>query len=45
MLHGNESLLPRVEKAEPLPDYKLLLTFKNGERKQYDVKPLLQMPM
>ena len=45
MLHGNESLLPRVEKAEPLPDYKLLLTFKNGERKQYDVKPLLQLPM
>ena len=45
MLHGNEKLLPRVEKVETLPDYMLLLTFKNGERKQYDAKPLLQMPM
>ena len=45
MLHGNENLLPRVEKVETLPDFMLLLTFKNGERKQYDVKPLLQLPM
>ncbi len=45
MIQGNEKLLPRVEKVEPLPDYMLLLTFKNGERKQYDAKPLLQVPM
>ena len=45
MIHGKEALLPRVDSVEPLPDYLLLLTFKNGEKKQYDAKPLLQYPM
>ena len=45
MIHGKEELLPRVKSVEALPDYVLLVTFQNGERKEYDVKPLLQYPM
>ena len=45
MIHGKEELLPRVKSVEALSDYILLLTFQNGEKKEYDVKPLLQYPM
>ena len=45
MIHGKEELLPRVKSVEALSDYILLLTFQNGEKKEYDVKPLLQFPM
>ena len=45
MLYGKEEMLPRVSSVEPRPDYNLLVTFKNGERKIYDVKPLLNLPM
>ena len=34
-----------MKSAVPLPDYMLLLTFQNGEKKQYDVKPLLKYPV
>ena len=30
----------RVEKVQPLPNYKLLIDFANGKRKEYDVNPL-----
>jgi len=40
-----EELLPRVKNAEARSDYTILITFQNGERKEYDVKPLLQYPM
>ncbi len=32
---------PRVKTAEPIPDYRLLLTFNNNEHKIFDVKPYL----
>lgn len=30
-----------VKEVEPLPDYKLLLTFDNGEKRTFDVNPYL----
>lgn len=45
MIHGREQLLPRVAEVEPLSDYVLLLTFKNGEKKTFDVRPLLALPV
>ena len=45
MICGKEKLLPRVKSVEARSDYTLLITFQNGERKEYDVKPLLQYPM
>lgn len=32
---------PRVKNVKPLADYILHLTFKNGEKKLFDVKPWL----
>lgn len=32
---------PRVESVVPLPDFQLLLTFDNAERRLFDVKPYL----
>ena len=45
IVHGKEEMLPRVAFAEALSDYSLVLTFKNGERKKYNAKPLLDIPM
>ena len=44
MLHGKEEMLPRVSSVETLPDYSMIITFKNGERKLFDAKPLLNLP-
>ena len=33
---------PRVKEVEVLENYKLLLTFKNGEKKIYDMNKLLK---
>ena len=30
--------------VKPTADYKLLLTFSNGEKKLFDVRPYLDMP-
>lgn len=30
-----------VKSVEPIKDYKLLLTFENGEKRQFDMNPLL----
>lgn len=35
-------LPPRVKTAQPIEDFKLLLTFDNGERRIFDAKPLLK---
>lgn len=32
-----------VVKVEPRPDFVLLITFKNGELRQFDMKPYLDM--
>ena len=32
---------PCVKVVQPLPDYRLLLTFKNGETREFDAKPYL----
>ncbi|MDR3277542.1 MAG: DUF2442 domain-containing protein [Oscillospiraceae bacterium] len=34
-------LNPRVLSVSPMEDYKLFLTFTNGERRVFDAKPLL----
>lgn len=34
---------PRVKEVTPTEDYKLLLTFSNGEHRIFDAKPLLGM--
>ena len=34
-----------VKSVKPLKDYKLLLCFSTGEKKEYDVKPLLKYPV
>ena len=45
IIHGEEEMLPRVSGVETDSDYNLVVTFRNGERKIYDAKPLLQLPM
>jgi len=35
-------LSPRVILVKPLPDYKLYLTFENGEEKIFDVRPYIE---
>jgi hypothetical protein len=30
----------KVQNVKPLPEYRLLVEFANGEKKQYNVKPL-----
>jgi hypothetical protein len=32
---------PRITEVKPKANYKLLLTFTNGERREFDVKPYL----
>ncbi len=32
-----------VKQVEPKPDYLLLLTFENGEKRQFDMKPYLNI--
>ncbi len=34
----------RVKSVRPLPDYKLMALFTNGERRLFDFKPLLDLP-
>jgi len=34
-----------VTSVKPLKDYKLLLRFSTGEKKEYDVRPLLKIPL
>ena len=43
-IHGKDRLLPRVSSVEIRPDYHLLLTFRNGEKRLFDVSELLNLP-
>lgn len=45
MLYGKEKMLPRVLSVQACENYSLIVTFKNGERKKYDAKNLLNLPM
>lgn len=38
------SLLPRVTQVQVLENFELLLQFKDGSLKQFDVKPYLNLP-
>lgn len=40
---SGDPLGPRVTAVTPTEDYKLLITFTNGERRVFDAKPLLSM--
>ena len=33
-------MFKKVQTVQPLPNYKLLVGFQNGERKQYQIQPL-----
>lgn len=44
-IHGKEDLLPRVAAVEVCPDFQLLLTFRNGEKRRYNAQPLLDLPV
>ena len=35
-------MLLDIVKVKPLPDYQLELEFENGERKRFDMRPLLE---
>lgn len=43
-IKGKEALLPRLSAVEVCPDYQLLLTFRNGEKRRYNAQPLLDLP-
>ncbi len=43
-IHGTEELLPRVSAVETCPDFRLLLTFRNGEQRVFDAASLLNLP-
>ena len=34
-----------VHRVEPLPDFGLMLTFNNGERRRFDMRPYLHYPV
>lgn len=38
-------LCPRVKSVEALNDYKLIVTFNNGEKRLFNALPLLQLPV
>lgn len=44
ILYG-KPLNPRVKEAVPCSDFKLLLTFSNGEKRMFDFAPMLQYPV
>ena len=43
-IHGKDRLQPRVSSVEIRPDDRLLLTFRNGEQRLFDVSELLTLP-
>lgn len=43
-IHGTDRLLPRVSAVEVFPDYQLLLTFRNGEKRIFDASGLMTLP-
>lgn len=45
MTEIEEEMSPMAEAVEARPDYRLIVTFTNGERKEYDARPMLNVPM
>ena len=45
IIQGREKMLPRVSHVEACSDCVLIITFTNGERKKYNAKILLDLPM
>lgn len=41
----NRKINPYVNSVKPLEDYCLLLTFENGEKRIFDLKPYLEKPV
>lgn len=37
-----DKMTPRVEKVKTLSEYRILVTFENGEKKLFDLKPYLE---
>ena len=35
-------MIPKIKAVKPLPQYNLLVTFQNNEKKKYDVGPLIK---
>ena len=44
IIYGKEKLLPRVDKGQVLEEYRLALTFNNGEKRIFDAAGLLDTP-
>ena len=44
-IYGEIKMLPRVSSVKTYSNFNLILTFDNGERKIFDAKPLLKVPM
>jgi hypothetical protein len=44
MLEGKDKLLPRVMDVKICSDYHLILTFTNGERRDFDAASLFDIP-
>lgn len=42
---GKPAKMIKVISAKTLPDFHLLLTFSTGEKKTYDMRPLLNLPV
>ena len=42
-IHGAEKLLPRVSTVETCSDFRLLLTFRNGEQRIFDASSLMDL--
>lgn len=40
--YGEENMYIGVKEVKPLPEYKLLLTFDNNEKRVFDVRPYLE---
>ncbi|OYT13808.1 MAG: hypothetical protein B6I19_03250 [Bacteroidetes bacterium 4572_114] len=36
-------MISKLQKVRPLDDYLLLLTYENGEKRKFDVKPYLDL--
>ena len=45
LIFGEEDISPRVVSVKPQQDYILVVTFSDGVKRQYDVKPLFETPL
>jgi len=45
MVYGKETLPPRVIAVETHPNYTITVTFDDGARRLYDMRPLFETPL